>query len=465
MVTLTYDGSQDADGFLAYVDAAAGIAPPSGVLTTSWEAGQNFYLAKRSNSFFFEGNIDEVTVWNVGLSGSEVTELYGDSEPSDPRDHSQNANLESWFQMCDHPLDDPTGTTGNTQDRVGSNHGTPFNTDASNCVFDVPNNDSSSSSSIDWEIRTVDAIGTAGNYNSTAEVSGQSAVAYYDYSATSLKYARYNGATWDVVTVYNSGVVGLDCSLAVINGQPAISFYDATNNSLRYTRYNGATWGVPETVDNAGNVGLYTSLTEVSGQPAISYHDSDNTSLKYARYNGATWDVVTIDSTGVTGIHTSLAVISGQPAISYLDDTNNTLRYTRYNGATWDTPETVDSATVNNGSHISLAEVSGQPAISYLSLATLKYARYNGATWDLETVDNDGAVGFWCSMAVVNGQPAISYRDDTNQDVKYARYNGSNWDTEMVVSANVSYTSIAEVGGKPSISYGVALQGLRNAIN
>jgi len=94
----------------------------------------------------------------------------------------------------------------------------------------------------------------------------------------------------------------------------------------------------------------------------------------------------------------------------------------------------------------------------------LKYARNSVAdgsgTWTITSVDTAGSVGRSASLAVVAGKPAISYGDGSNGDIKYASnsaVDGSGtWTFSVVHDSTIysaPYTSLAEVNGKPAISY------------
>ena len=53
------------------------------------------------SSYYFDGNIDEVSVWNKELSAGEVGDIYNGGDPNDLLTHSATANLKAWWRMGD----------------------------------------------------------------------------------------------------------------------------------------------------------------------------------------------------------------------------------------------------------------------------------------------------------------------------------------------------------------------------
>tara|TARA_Y100000310_G_scaffold309661_1_gene354007 strand:- start:532 stop:1437 length:906 start_codon:yes stop_codon:yes gene_type:complete len=100
-------------------------------------------------SFFFDGNIEEPAVFGgtTKFDLAEAQELYNTGTPNDLTGHSRSGDLIAWWRMGDDPLDDATGGSGNIQDQIGTNHGTPMNTESGDIVSDVPTSGDESSSS------------------------------------------------------------------------------------------------------------------------------------------------------------------------------------------------------------------------------------------------------------------------------------------------------------------------------
>lgn len=89
---------------------------------------------------FFDGNIDEGSVWNKALSSAELVAVYNSGVPidllTDAGDYASSSNLQGWWR---------NGDTGGasvyptiTDDSSNSNDGTMTNMDSGDIVTDVP---------------------------------------------------------------------------------------------------------------------------------------------------------------------------------------------------------------------------------------------------------------------------------------------------------------------------------------
>jgi hypothetical protein len=314
---------------------------------------------------------------------------------------------------------------------------------------------------------------------SLAEVNGNPAISYDDWSGRDLMYVRAtspDGSSWGTpVTVDSVGDVGLDCRMVVVNGNPAISYYDSTNGCLKYVRAtdaDGSSWGTPVVVWGGGSTGTHSSLAVVNGSPAVAFHDSGYDALWYAQatdINGASWGMpVTADGTIGVGWYTSIAFVNFAPAIAYYDHNLENLMYVRAtdpNGASWGSPVIADGVGDDGYEGISMAMVYIYPAISYPDSYPnddLKFVRatsFDGSTWGTPvTVDSAGDVGDWSSLAIVNGRPAISYMDWTDENLNYVRAldpYGDAWGTPVAIDGPsvAQMSSLTEINDCPAIAY------------
>jgi len=97
------------------------------------------------------------------------------------------------------------------------------------------------------------------------------------------------------------------------------------------------------------------------------------------------------------------------------------------------------------------------PHISYCdySIFLLKYAYWTGSTWSISTVDTTGMWEDWLSMALDSSDnPHIVYYDANNYDLKYAYWTGSTWSINSVAGDKGACCSIAlDSVDYPHISY------------
>jgi len=95
-IAFTYDGTATASGGNIYINGIADSLTTSGTLLGTMESFDPLYLGCRSNADnFFNGNIDEVSIFNTELSASDVTSIYNSGVPND----ISSFNPISWWRM------------------------------------------------------------------------------------------------------------------------------------------------------------------------------------------------------------------------------------------------------------------------------------------------------------------------------------------------------------------------------
>lgn len=117
-VLFTYDGTASTNSGQFYINGSAETTTGSGTLTGTTESVDTLYLGCRSNSDnFFNGKLDEVSVFTSELTQSDVTQIYGGGIPSSLSSYS---SLLSWWRF------EGTGTTA-IDSGSGGNNGTLTN--------------------------------------------------------------------------------------------------------------------------------------------------------------------------------------------------------------------------------------------------------------------------------------------------------------------------------------------------
>jgi hypothetical protein len=340
-----------------------------------------------------------------------------------------------------------------------------------------------------WVIVTVDDSYNVGRYTSLAVIDGRPAISYCDMYHVDLKYAESatatgsNTADWSVTTVDSTGYVGTHTSLAEVAGQPAISYEDDSSDALKYTRRTSddpPSWPVVtvDTSDIGEDVGYYTCLAVVNGYPLITYFDAGNGYLMHAvsvttlGVNEADWQTyVTDNGDDAVGMYNSLAVVDGKAAVSYsVDYFVPSLRYKWFS----DPAKVGVALPLGEARYTSLAVVDGRPAISWYESGTdtLNYSYSTTARgtsnldWNTIVIPSFEIAGMYSSLTVIDSRPAISYQiHSLSPDSHHLAFswsstaggeNPSDWSTIIVddyADDTGHYASLAEVDGKPAISY------------
>ena len=122
-VVITYDGSQNVNGFNIYINKVPETLvtlqniTPSGILNSA-----NFQISGRSGLTLYDGYISNLSYWNTDLTPAQVTEIYNQGLPSDLNSHSAYSNLVSWWQLGENSSFD--GNDWICADEKGTNNGT-----------------------------------------------------------------------------------------------------------------------------------------------------------------------------------------------------------------------------------------------------------------------------------------------------------------------------------------------------
>jgi len=125
----TYDGSAAAAGLTWYLDGTPYVTGRSASVFPEYislnDSGDEVRIGGwDGNSNTFIGYIDEVSIWNKELSGTDVTNIYNSGTPTDLSEHASVANLLSWWRMGDN--NGGTGTTVTDVQGVGNGTLTSF---------------------------------------------------------------------------------------------------------------------------------------------------------------------------------------------------------------------------------------------------------------------------------------------------------------------------------------------------
>ncbi|MHA2426443.1 MAG: LamG-like jellyroll fold domain-containing protein [Candidatus Hermodarchaeia archaeon] len=98
-MVVTYDGSSTAAGTKMYIDGVEIPAIQVALDTLAGSiAGGTINIGNREG-VYFDGQVDEVSIWSKELSAVEVDEIYNDGVPSNVSKHSAVSNLDGWWKL------------------------------------------------------------------------------------------------------------------------------------------------------------------------------------------------------------------------------------------------------------------------------------------------------------------------------------------------------------------------------
>lgn len=308
-----------------------------------------------------------------------------------------------------------------------------------------------------WNTNVITNTIHAGTYSSISMFSPYVPwVAFYDETNKDLILGKWNSfeSEWDFQSVAGIDDVGRYVSLAIdSSGDPHLSYYDATYGDLMYSYWDSTTnvWKTTR-VDAADDVGYFSSLTLDEGDhPYISYYDKTNEQIKYAYYRiPGGWNSFPLVEVGLEGddeelndAYSSIALSNGKPRIAFYSYNNSSTigdlkiavaskEYpveSDWNISTVDSGGDVDKVNIiDMGKYVSMVIEEGTDIrhICYYDATDgdLEYAYWNSPDptdpWDLESLDEGGDVGKYCSIALDGeGRPAISYYDAYLGNLKF----------------------------------------------
>lgn len=139
-IVVTYSGSSTAAGCKIYVDGTSrALTVTTDNLTATMLTTAAAHIGRRTDGgspLYFNGNIDEVAVYNKELSAAEVTTIFGPGQPVNHAVTGPTANLVGYWRMGE-------GATFPTipDDSTNSNAATLTNMEAGDIVADFAQRD------------------------------------------------------------------------------------------------------------------------------------------------------------------------------------------------------------------------------------------------------------------------------------------------------------------------------------
>jgi hypothetical protein len=277
----------------------------------------------------------------------------------------------------------------------------------------------------DWsKPEVINDSGNVGSQLSIAvDTTSHVGIAYFDASASSLKYAYFSGTGWSSTTVDSGKHTGESPSIGYsIYGDAYIGYYRRTGGYLRLATLSrdANTWSTA-TVDggtfgsaDGASVGSQLSLsvneaavssgffTNYDTTVALAYTDDTNKDLKYARLDvtapGAAWYIAVVESDPATdldlNLHNGPENLGTQAQITYRDTKTGQVMYA-YRDTNWYT--SVVTSDKNSGpTQISFTTADFPIVTWYNAARKTTYSSTlssDGSSWDLAR-DSGGGSNF-----------------------------------------------------------------------
>jgi len=123
-VCVTYDGSSAAAGILIYVD---GVSEPLGIdsdtLTGTIANSTAMSIGSRGLvNAFYNGRIDEVSLYKATLSAANVTEIYNNGMPRDVKTLTTAGDLDAYYRCGDDTFDAKASGQPTVFDKTANNY-------------------------------------------------------------------------------------------------------------------------------------------------------------------------------------------------------------------------------------------------------------------------------------------------------------------------------------------------------
>ena len=280
--------------------------------------------------------------------------------------------------------------------------------------------------------------GDRGTYTSLAFADdGTAWVSFYDQGAKNLRYAKRHptlGAWSAGLADVGEGMTqnaGLFSSIAIgADGMPVIAHHDKGASTLRVARWNGASFvgavfdrGEEFSADTGGeeesreaNVGQFVKLRIIDGVEYMAYYDAANGDLKLAIGT----DIHVVDAEGDVGQWPDFAVRDGVIHISYQDAGNQRLKYAVGTPGAW-TISTIDDSPYT-GADTALYFHGEKPGVVYFEGREndMKHAIVNDAGWATRDFATEGAVGFHNEIVSIGLKSYVACYNYTQRDVFFA---------------------------------------------
>jgi len=205
----------------------------------------------------FNGNIDEVAIWNTALSAGSISNIYNNGVPTDLLADSNSANLQGWWRMGDGTLDSHPLIADQVNPTLGSEE-LGSNRDFSNGDF------------TDWTFSGGGGAWSVVDGEALHEASDKNGLRYSSLSLTNG--AVYKGS-FDIKSITVGNNTNTTIPMTIYNDagdtvKVASAEYVIGTNTFYYTASDNGIWFEFNTSSHAYKLDNF-SLKQIQGNPGL----------------------------------------------------------------------------------------------------------------------------------------------------------------------------------------------------
>ena len=267
-ITMTYDGSggaTGADGIKIYIDGTSDtLTATSNASYDNIQDGTAGVIigAELMSGLYFDGKLDEISIWDKELTSAEVTEVYNDGCPTDLRFHtvykSSKSNLVAWWRFETKDVETQDSTTTIKDHSINSHDGTGTSLVAGSLSTTTPG---ACATEVQYWLYAGGTFETGSNLgqSTTQDFSNGDEDLKVDVSQVVEEWLKYNDDSATGRATYGLGVYFSSTQQTGSRSYYTKKFYGRNSEYFFARPILEARWD-SSTKDNAGNFFLSSSL-------------------------------------------------------------------------------------------------------------------------------------------------------------------------------------------------------------
>ena len=293
-------GVREGTNIRLYVDGVEDAASPTAIASYgSLDISDNLFFGAGTNQAggsagnFYQGNIDEVAIWNTSLTSNQIKTLYNNREPFNAKNIALS-NLKGYWRMGDGVVD---------------NHGA-FDTDDNGIIGDESIPTTLGGEMIvdgDFALTGTQSASTTGTYWTT-EANWTIADGKATFDDTDSGYYRLEQPSAKMNTAFATGVIyKMSCLISDVTETGNMAYFILTSD-------DGNEFDIISTARTAAN-GTHTFYFK-----ANSSNNGDGFSIKVHTVSTSAWKITNISIKPVTG--GNIGIMTNMTASDIVTDTH-----------------------------------------------------------------------------------------------------------------------------------------------